>query len=190
MADPLFHLELFKIRMFTAGNLSGFLASLARGGLQFMLIIWLQGIWLPLHGYSFADTPLWAGIYTMPMLVGFVVTGPLSGWLSDRFGARAFATGGMLMTARRLRAADLAARRLQPWIFFALLLFMGIGMGLFAAPNTTSIMNAVPPEARGVASGMRGTFQNAGHDGQHRLLLQRPDGGPGRQPAGRDVRRA
>jgi MFS family permease len=97
--DPLFHLELFKIRSFAAGNSSGFLASLSRGGLQFMLIIWLQGIWLPLHGYSFAETPLWAGIYTMPLLVGFVATGPVSGWLSDRYGARTFATGGMLITA-------------------------------------------------------------------------------------------
>lgn len=162
VADPLFHLELFKIRMFTAGNISGFLASLSRGGLQFMLILWLQGIWLPLHGYSFTDTPLWAGIYTMPMLIGFIVSGPASGWLSDRFGARAFATGGMLMTAVGFVALTFLPGDFNRWIFFALLLFMGIGMGLFAAPNTTSIMNSVPPQARGVASGMRGTFQNAG----------------------------
>jgi MFS family permease len=162
VADPLFHLQLFKIRMFTAGNISGFLASLGRGGLQFMLILWLQGIWLPLHGYSFTDTPLWAGIYTMPMLIGFIVSGPASGWLSDRFGARAFATGGMLMSAAGFVALTFLPGDFNRWIFFALLLFMGIGMGLFAAPNTTSIMNSVPPQARGVASGMRGTFQNAG----------------------------
>jgi MFS family permease len=160
--DPLFHIDLFRIRMFSLGNLSGFLAALSRGGLQFMLIIWLQGIWLPLHGVSYADTPLWAGIYTMPMLVGFMVTGPVSGWLSDRFGARAFATGGMLITAIGFILLTLLPADFNRWVFFALLLFMGIGMGLFAAPNTTSIMNAVPPEARGVASGMRGTFQNAG----------------------------
>jgi MFS family permease len=160
--DPLFHLELFKIRSFTAGNISAFLASLARGGLQFMLILWLQGIWLPLHGYSFQDTPLWAGIYTMPMLLGFVISGPVSGWLSDRFGARAFATGGMLISAAGFVLLTFLPGDFNQWIFFALLLGMGIGMGLFAAPNTTSIMNAVPPEARGVASGMRGTFQNAG----------------------------
>jgi len=162
VADPLFHLELFKIRMFTAGNISGFCASLARGGLQFMLIIWLQGIWLPLHGYSFEETPLWAGIYTMPMLIGFVISGPASGWLSDRFGARAFATGGMLITAAGFVALCTLPGDFNRGIFFALLLILGIGMGLFAAPNTTSIMNSVPPEARGVASGMRGTFQNAG----------------------------
>jgi MFS family permease len=160
--DPLFRLELFKIRMFTLGNVSGFLAALSRGGLQFMLIIWLQGIWLPLHGYSFADTPLWAGIYTMPLLIGFVITGPISGWLSDHFGARAFATGGMLITAVGFVLLTFLPGDFNQWIFFALLLFMGVGMGLFAAPNTTSIMNAVPPETRGVASGMRGTFQNAG----------------------------
>jgi MFS family permease len=160
--DPLFRLQLFKIRSFTAGNLSGFLSSLARGGLQFMLIVWLQGIWLPLHGYSFSETPLWAGIYTMPLLIGFVVTGPVSGWLSDRFGARAFATGGMLITALGFVLLTFLPGDFSRGIFFALLLFMGVGMGLFAAPNTTSIMNAVPPGARGVASGMRGTFQNAG----------------------------
>ena len=160
--EPLFRLELFKIRMFTAGNISGFLSSLARGGLQFMLIVWLQGIWLPLHGYSFADTPLWAGIYTMPLLAGFIVTGPISGWLSDHFGARAFATGGMLISAIGFVLLTFLPGDFNQWVFFALLLFMGVGMGLFVAPNTTSIMNAVPPESRGVASGMRGTFQNAG----------------------------
>jgi MFS family permease len=127
-----------------------------------MLIIWLQGIWLPLHGYSFADTPLWAGIYTMPLLAGFIITGPISGWLSDRFGARAFATGGMLISAAGFVALTFLPGDFNQWIFFVLLLLMGIGMGLFAAPNTTSIMNSVPAEARGVASGMRGTFQNGG----------------------------
>ncbi|MGH2347620.1 MAG: MFS transporter [Chloroflexota bacterium] len=162
VTDPLFNLSLFKIRMFTAGNVSGFLASLARGGLQFMLILWLHGIWLPLHGYTFAETPLWAGIYTMPLLIGFVLSGPTSGWLSDRFGARAFATGGMLITGAGFVALTFLPGDFNRWIFFALLLIMGIGMGLFAAPNTTSIMNSVPPQTRGVASGMRGTFQNAG----------------------------
>jgi MFS family permease len=160
--DPMFHLELFKIRAFSAGNLSNFLGSLARGGLQFMLIIWLQGIWLPLHGYSYADTPLWAGIYTMPMMAGFMLTGPLAGWLSDRFGARVFATAGMGITAVGFILLTLLPGDFNRWVFFALLLLMGVGMGLFAAPNTTSIMNAVPPQARGAASGMRGTFQNAG----------------------------
>src|SRR5919206_552240 len=162
IADPMFHLELFKIRMFAAGNLSGFLSSLARGGLQFMLIVWLQGIWLPLHGVSYADTPLWAGIYTMPMMVGFMLSGPASGWLSDRLGARALATAGMLISTTGFLLLTLLPGDFNRWVFFALLLFMGTGMGLFAAPNTTSIMNAVPPQMRGAASGMIGTFQNAG----------------------------
>jgi len=160
--DPLFHLALFKIRMFAAGNVSGFLSSLARGGLQFMLMIWLQGIWLPLHGYAYQDTPLWAGIYTMPMMLGFIGLGPVSGWLSDRYGARAFATGGMAITAIGFVLLNLMPGDFNRWVFFAILLLMGCGMGLFAAPNTTSIMNSVPAEVRGVASGMRGTFQNAG----------------------------
>src|SRR5437868_4910932 len=160
--DPMFHLELFKIRMFAAGNLSGLLSSLARGGLQFMLIIWLQGIWLPLHGVSYKDTPLWAGIYTMPMMVGFMLSGPAAGWLSDRLGARALATGGMLISTTGFLLLTLLPGDFNRGVFFALLLFMGTGMGLFAAPNTTSIMNSVPPQMRGAASGMIGTFQNAG----------------------------
>ncbi|MGI8914850.1 MAG: MFS transporter [Chloroflexota bacterium] len=160
--DPLFHLELFNIRMFAAGNLSNFLGSLARGGLQFMLVIWLQGIWLPLHGYSYADTPLWAGIYMMPMMAGFMVAGPLSGILSDRFGARRFTSGGMLVTTVGFILLTMLPGDFNKWLFFALLIFLGVGMGLFSAPNTSSVMSSVPPEMRGAASGMLATFQNAG----------------------------
>ncbi len=160
--DPMFHLDLFKIRAFTLGNVAGLLGAVARGGLQFMLIIWLQGIWLPLHGYDYTQTPLWAGIYMLPLTVGFLVAGPISGILSDRYGARPFATGGML-----LAAATFAALMLLPADFwypvFALLIFLnGISMGLFAAPNTAAIMNAVPARHRGVASGIRVTFMNVG----------------------------
>jgi MFS family permease len=160
--DPLFHLDLFRIRAFSAGNLAGLLASVSRGGLQFMLIIWLQGIWLPLHGYSFASTPLWAGIYMIPLTLGFLVAGPVSGWLSDHHGARPFATGGMLLTAASFGALMLLPIDFPYWVFAALLLANGIGSGLFAAPNTAGIMNAVPARQRGAASGMRATFQNAG----------------------------
>src|SRR5258708_18354746 len=160
--DPLFSLGLFKIRTFAAGNASSFLASIARGGLQFMLIIWLQGIWLPLHGYNYDVTPLWAGIYLLPLLIGFVVMGPLSGWLSDRFGARLFSTTGMLIQAIGfLLLTTLPTNFDYPW--FALLLFMlGLGQGMFSSPNTSSVMSSVPAEQRGAASGMRSTFQNSG----------------------------
>jgi MFS family permease len=159
--DPMFRMDLFKIRMFSAGNLAGFLSSLARGGLQFMLIIWLQGIWLPLHGYSFADTPLWAGIYMIPLLVGFIIMGPVSGWLSDRYGARLFSTVGMAVQVVGFIGLTFLPANFN-YIWFALLLLvLGIGSGLFAAPNTTAIMNSVPPETRGVSSGMRATFQNS-----------------------------
>jgi MFS family permease len=160
--DPLFHLDLFRIRAFSAGNLAGLLASISRGGLQFMLIIWLQGIWLPLHGYSFASTPLWAGIYMVPLTLGFLVAGPVSGWLSDHHGARPFATGGMLLTAASFAALMLLPIDFPYLVFAALLLLNGIGSGLFAAPNTAGIMNSVPARQRGAASGMRATFQNAG----------------------------
>ena len=160
VAEPMFRLELFKIRMFTAGNIAGFLASLARGGLNLMIIIWLQGIWLPLHGYSFEDTPLWAGIYMLPLTIGFLLMGPVSGYLSDRFGARTFSTAGMLVTAAGFGGLLLVPTNFVYPAFALAILIIGMGMGMFAAPNTTAIMNSVPPEHRGASSGMRATFQN------------------------------
>lgn len=159
---PMFHLNLFRIRAFACGNLSLFLSSIARGGLQFMLIIWLQGIWLPLHGYSFESTPLWAGIYMMPMMLGFFLMGPLSGRLSDRYGARFFSTGGMVLSVIGFILLNLLPVNFGYGVFFLILLLLGIGMGMFAAPNTTAIMNSVPADQRGVTAGMRGTFQNVG----------------------------
>jgi EmrB/QacA subfamily drug resistance transporter len=162
VADPMFRLELFRIRMFSAANIAGLLSSIGRGGVMIMLIILLQGIWLPLHGYSYTSTPLWAGIFMIPMTLGFVVMGPLSGYLSDKHGARLFATLGMLITA-----ATFIALSFLPYDFdylpFAVILFvMGLGGGMFASPNIASIMNSVPPEHRGAASGMRATLQNTG----------------------------
>ena len=162
VAQPMFAMSLFRIRAFWAGNLAGLLASVSRGGLQFMLIIWLQGIWLPLHGYNFEDTPLWAGIYLLPLTVAFLVAGPVSGALSDRFGARTFATGGLLIVAGSFLGLLLLPVDFNYGVFAALLVVNGIGSGLFSAPNTTAIMNSVPAHQRGSASGMRGTFFNAG----------------------------
>jgi MFS family permease len=158
--DPMFRLELFRIRMFAAGNIAGFLSSLARGGLQLILIVWLQGIWLPLHGYTFENTPLWAAVYMLPMTAGFLLAGPLSGMLSDRYGARYFSTGGMLITAAAFVGFLMLPADFEYAPFALLLLMLGVGMGAFASPNTASIMNAVPPEHRGASSGMRATFQN------------------------------
>ena len=160
--EPMFRLSLFRIRAFTFGNLAQFLGSIGRGGLMFMLMIWFQGIWLPQHGYSFADTPLWAGIFMIPFSLGFVVAGPISGRLSDRYGARPFATAGMLVSA-----ASYALMMTFPanfnYVPFALVMFLsGIGGGLFASPNTSSIMNSVPARHRGAASGMRVTFNSTG----------------------------
>ncbi len=160
--DPLFHLELFKIRAFTLGNVAGMLGAVARGGLQFMLIIWLQGIWLPLHGYDYTQTPLWAGIYMLPMTVGFLAAGPVSGMLSDRYGARPFATGGMVLSAATFAALMLLPADFAYPVFATLIFLNGVSMGLFASPNTAAIMNAVPAQHRGVASGIRVTFQNVG----------------------------
>ena len=161
VAEPMFRLSLFRIRAFTAGNVSSLLAGLGRGGLMFILIIWLQGIYLPWHGYSFARTPLWAGIAMLPLTVGFLIAGPASGWLSDRFGARPFATGGMLVAAFSFAALLLLPVNFVYWQFALILLLNGIGMGLFASPNRAGIMNSLPPEQRGVGAGMSATFQNS-----------------------------
>ena len=160
--DPMFRLSLFRIRAFTAGNAAGFLGGVGRGGLQFMLMIWFQGIWLPQHGYSFADTPLWAGIYMIPFMLGFVVSGPLAGKLSDRYGARPFATGGMLLSGAMYVVMMTFPANFSYFPFAAVMFVSGIGGGLFAAPNTASIMNSVPARHRGAASGMRVTFAQVG----------------------------
>jgi MFS family permease len=160
-SDPMFRLDLFKIRMFAAGNFSAFLAALAQGGLQFMLVIWLQGIWLPLHGYAFEVTPLWAGIYMIPMMVGFIVMGPLSGWLSDRLGSRVLSTLGLVLMAAGFAGLTALPADFDYLPFAGLLVVLGIGQGMFAAPNTTALMNSVPPQHRGVSSGMVATFRNA-----------------------------
>jgi MFS family permease len=159
--DPMFRLGLFKIRAFTAGNIATLLASLGRGGLMFMLIMWLQGIWLPLHGYSFSQTPLWAGIYMLPLTVGFLVAGPASGYLSDHFGARPFATGGMLVAALSFFLLELLPVNFDYLWFGLLLLLVGLGMGLFASPNQAGIMNSLPANRRGAGAGMATTFQNS-----------------------------
>jgi MFS family permease len=160
--DPLFRMSLFRIRAFAAGNLAQFLGAVGRGGFQFMLMIWLQGIWLPQHGYSYAATPLWAGIYMIPFSIGFMVAGPLSGKLSDRYGVRPFATAGMLLNAVMYALVMLFPANFAYWSFAVVMFGIGISGGLFAAPNTSSIMNSVPARHRGAASGMRVTFGNAG----------------------------
>ena len=162
VSQPMFDLHLLRIRAFAAGSLATLLASIARGGLQFMLILWLQGIWLVLHGYNYADTPLWSGIYLLPLTFGFVVSGPVSGWLSDKHGARAFASGGLLLSALAFGGLLLVPTNFHYLAFGVLIFLAGAGMGLFSAPNAAAIMNSVPRHQRGAASGMLATFQNSG----------------------------
>jgi MFS family permease len=162
IASPMFDLGLMRIRAFAAGVGATLLAAIARGGLQFMLIIWLQGIWLPLHGYAFKDTPLWSGIYLLALTCGFVLSGPLSGWLSDKHGARAFASGGLVVSAAAFGGLLLIPTNFSYPEFAALIFVAGAGMGLFSAPNAAGIMNSVPARQRGAASGMLATFQNSG----------------------------
>ena len=162
IAEPMFRMGLFKIRAFAAGNAASLMSSMSRGGLQFMLVIWLAGIWLPLHGYSFTVTPLWAGIYMLPLTAGFLIAGPISGYLSDRYGARPFATAGLLVAACGFTGLMLLPVDFPYPVFATIIFCNGIGSGLFASPNTSSIMSSVPAENRGAASGMRSVFMNSG----------------------------
>jgi MFS family permease len=162
VAEPMVHLELFRNRTFALGNLAGLLSAIGRGGMQFMLIIWLQGIWLPLHGYSYESTPLWAGIYLVPLTIGFLVAGPLSGWLSDRLGQRPFAVGGLLVVAATFVGLVLLPVNFPYWAFAILTAANGLGSGLFSSPNTSAVMGAAPAAQRGAASGVRSTFMNSG----------------------------
>jgi MFS family permease len=160
-AEPMFRLALFRIRAFTFGTLSTFLSAVSRGGLMFMLIIWLQGIWLPLHGYGFTETPLWAGIYMLPLTVGLLIAGPTSGYLSDRFGARPFATGGMLASAVGFALLMMLPIDFDYRVFAAILFLLGASMGMFASPNRAAVMNSLPAADRGAGGGMNQTFQNS-----------------------------
>jgi MFS family permease len=161
VAQPMFRLGLFRIKAFTAGNIAAMLGALGRGGLQFMLIIWLQGIWLPQHGYSFSRTPLWAGIYMIPLTLGFLLLGPIAGMLSDRWGARILATSGLLLSGASFLLLELLPINFT-YIWFALLIFLfAIGMGMFFAPNQAAVMNSLPPDQRGAGAGMLNTFQNS-----------------------------
>ncbi|MEV4240100.1 MFS transporter [Nocardia sp. NPDC049737] len=163
VAEPMFQLSLFGNRAFGLGNFANLMVSIGRGGLQFMLIIWLQGIWLPLHGYDYESTPLWAGIYLLPLTVGFLAAGPVSGWLSDRYGSRAFTTGGAALAGLTFLLLLVIPVDFNYWVFAAIVLLNGVGCGLFFSPNTAAIMSSVPASQRGAASGMRGTLFNGGN---------------------------
>src|SRR5215469_9264578 len=161
VAEPLFRISLFRIRPFAAGNIASLMLAMGRGGMQFMLIIWLQGIWLPLHGYSYDQTPLWAGIYLVPLTVGFLMSAPASGVLSDKFGAKAFTVGGALLTGATFLMLIFVPVEFAYWQFAIVIALNGFGSGLFVSPNWADMMNSVPPARRGAASGMIATFQNS-----------------------------
>ncbi len=159
--DPMFRLPLLRIRAFSAGTLSTFLSSIARGGLMFMLIIWLQGIWLPQHGVDFAETPLRAGICMLPLTVGMLISGSLSGALSDRYGARAFATGGMIATALAFVALWFVPTDFAYGVLAVVIFAIGFSMGMFVSPNRAAVMNSLPPADRGAGGALNQTVQNS-----------------------------
>lgn len=162
VSSPMFNVRLFKIRAFSTGSFAGFTAAISRGGLQFMLIIWLQGIWLPLHGYAYSATPLWAGIYLLPLTLGFLIAGPVSGFLSDRQGARTLSTTGLAIFAMSFIGLLLLPTDFSYWVFALMILINGMGSGMFSAPNSTAIMNSVPADQRGGAAGIQAAFMNSG----------------------------
>ncbi len=162
VAEPMFNLSLFKNRQFATANIATFLSAISRGGVMVMLVVLLQGIWLPLHGYSYDSTPFWAGIFMLPMSIGIALTGPLSGWLSDKHGARVLATAGMLITGLAFLIFTLLPANFEYLPFALILLVLGLGNGIFMSPNMASVMNSCPQEHRGAASGMRSTLQNCG----------------------------
>ncbi|HEX4218777.1 MAG TPA: MFS transporter [Acidimicrobiales bacterium] len=161
VANPMFQLHLFRIRAFTAGVVASLLSAMGRGGLQFMLIIWLQGIWLPEHGYDFARTPLWAGIYMIPLTIGFLITGPISGIVSDRYGARGIATIGLIGAGICYLLLELLPMDFSYLPFAAIIFMFSLFSGLFFAPNQTAVMNSLPPDQRGAGAGMNATFMNS-----------------------------
>jgi MFS family permease len=163
VTEPMLDLRLFRLRAFTAGNIASLLGSVGRGGLNFMLVIWLQGIWLPLHGYDFANTPLWAGIAMLPLIGGFLAAGPVSGYLSDRYGPRRFAVTGPILAAVSLILLSTLPVDFSYPAFGVLLFCFGVGNGMFASPNRAAIMNSLPPSRRGIGSGIAATFQNSGN---------------------------
>ncbi len=190
VANPLFTLSLFANRRFTLGNIANLLGSLGRGGLQFMLIIWLQGIWLPQHGYSFEETPLWAGIYMLPLTVGFLIAAPISGVLCDRFGARWFSTGGLLLSAVSFLLMLYLPINFGYVPFAVILLVNGLGMGLFASPNRADIMNSLPADVPRRRGRHDRDVPERGDGALDRLLLQPDDRRAVPAPAGGDGGRA
>ncbi len=157
---PMFRLDLFKYRSFAFANLASLLISLAQAGMMFMIILLLQGIWLPLHGYSYSSTPFWAGIYMIPLTLGIIVLGPISGILSDKYGPRGIATTGTILAALAFLILAMLPYNFTVGPFALALFLMGGGIGMFMAPNQAAIMNSVPAQVRGVASGMMYTINN------------------------------
>ncbi len=159
--NPMFQLHLFRIRAYTAGVFASFLSAMGRGGLQFMLIIWLQGIWLPQHGYDYSQTPLWAGIYMIPLTVGFLVSGPFSGIIADRHGARGIATIGLVGAGICYLLLETLPMDFSYLPFAAIVLFFSLFSGMFFSPNQMAVMNSLPPNQRGAGAGMNATFMNS-----------------------------
>ena len=146
-SEPLLDLELFRDRLFAMGNLTGLLNGVARNGVLFLLVFYLQGVK--------GDDPVTAGIMLSPLAVGLLVLSPISGILADRHGSRELATLGMVVTAIGLAGLLTLDVDTPYWQLALWQLVIGAGSGLFNSPNTSAVMGVVPPEKRGIGAGTR-----------------------------------
>lgn len=154
--DPMLNLSLFSIRLFTAGNIAILLNALARGCISLVMTFYLQG---PTMGLD----PLKAGFFLIPISVSMAAAAPISGWLSDKHGARVLSTLGLITSGIGTLLLTTLSRTVTFEELLPPLVLLGAGMGLFASPNRASIMNSVLPEDRGIASGTSITLTNVGN---------------------------
>ena len=152
---PMFNMSLFKVKAFSYGSFALLLNALANGAVTIVLVFYLQGPTMRL-------TPLVAGIFLVPMSASLAIIGPISGFLSDRYGQRFFAVLGLVTSIIGFALLSLIGYTISFTQLLVPLVFVGVGMGFFASPNRSGIMSGSPPRYRGVASGMSATMNNVG----------------------------
>lgn len=161
--NPMLDLHMFRFRNFSIGSITGFISAMSIMGLLYMLTLLFQGIWLPLHGYSFSITPLWAGIYMLPMTISMGVFGVVAGKLSNKTRIKWFTVFGLILSGMSLFFLSLLPYNFKYYQMMIMLVIFGMGYGLFNSPNIASVMSSVPPQDRGSASGMLNNMRNTGY---------------------------
>src|SRR5947209_1490249 len=152
----MFDLSLFKIRVFTGGNIAIFLNALARGAFTLIMSFYLQGPSMKLNALN-------AGIYLIPVSIALAVFAPLSGWLYDKYKLRILASLGLLVSGTGFFILATIGVTTSFYGLLTPLLLVGAGMGIFASPNRASIMTSVPTYRRGVSASISTTFVMTGN---------------------------